>query len=57
MDDERSKKRKEHDDGDEPDVEAHSWTIDDPTDEDDPQRKRKGLEEADGDDEFGRKRK
>jgi hypothetical protein len=57
MDDERSRKRKEYDDGDEPDVEAHSLTIDDPND-DDPERKRKrkGFEDVE-DDELGRKRK
>jgi hypothetical protein len=55
--DERSRKRKEHDDGDEADVEGHSWTIDDPND-DDPERKRKRKEFEDAeDDELGRKRK
>ena len=57
-DDERSKKRKEHED-EGPDVEAHSYEIDDPND-DDPGRKRKRKEHDDGElevDEFGRKRK
>ncbi len=55
-DDEHNRKRKEHEDG-EPDVEAHSLTIDDPT-EDDPERKRKRKEHDEADeDEFGRKRK
>ncbi len=53
-DDERDRKRKEHEDG--PDVEAHSYTIDDPTD-DDPEKKRKRKEHEDQDDEFARKRK
>jgi hypothetical protein len=53
-DDERNRKRKEHDDA-EPDVEAHSYTIDDPTN-DDPEKKRKRKEHED-EDEFGRKRK
>jgi hypothetical protein len=56
MDDERSRKRKEFDDEGEPDVEAHSLTIDDPND-DDPERKRKRKEFEDADDELGRKRK
>lgn len=56
MSDEKLRKRKEHDD-EEPDVEAHSLTIDDPN-EDDPERKRKRKEFEDSeDDEFGRKRK
>jgi hypothetical protein len=55
--DERSRKRREHDEGDEPDVEGHSWSTDDPLD-DDPERKRKRKEFEDSqDDEFGRKRK
>jgi hypothetical protein len=53
--DERDRKRKEHDE--EPDVEAHSYTTDDPT-EDDPERKRKRKEFEDAEDgELGRKRK
>jgi hypothetical protein len=57
MDDDRSKKKKEYDDGDEPDVEAHSWTMEDPND-DDPEKKR-GKKRVDqvGDDDFGKKKK
>jgi hypothetical protein len=55
--DERNRKRKEHDEGGEPDVEAHSWPTDDPSG-DDPERKRKRKEFEDAeDDELGRKRK
>ena len=56
-DDERERKRKEHEDGEEPDVEAHSYVADDSS-EIDPERKRKRKlhEDADGD-ELGRKRK
>ena len=54
MSDEMNRKRKEHED-EEPDVEAHSFTIDE-ADEDDPERKRKEFEDAEGD-ELGRKRK
>lgn len=55
--DERSRKRKEHDEGDEPDVEAHTLSTDDPSDDDaGRERKRKEYEDAE-DDEFGRKRK
>jgi hypothetical protein len=55
-DDERNRKRKEHED-DEPDVEAHG-VPDDPT-ELDPERKRKRklYEDAAEGDELGRKRK
>jgi hypothetical protein len=55
-DDERNRKRKEHED-DEPDVEAHSYVADDSSGVD-PERKRKRKlhEDADGD-ELGRKRK
>jgi hypothetical protein len=54
--DERSRKRKEHE-GDEPDVEGHGWSTDDPLG-DDPERKRKRKEFEDAeDDELGRKRK
>lgn len=56
MSDERERKRKAHED-DEPDVEAHGYSIDDPT-EDDPGRKRKRNEFDEPDeDELGRKRK
>jgi hypothetical protein len=55
-DDERSKKRKEHED-EGPDVEAHGYRPEDPND-DDPERKRKRKEHEDADvDELGRKRK
>jgi hypothetical protein len=54
-DDERSKKRTEHED-EGPDVEAHSWEIDDPND-DDPEKKRKGNEFEDDDAELGKKKK
>jgi hypothetical protein len=52
-DDERSRKRKEHED-DEADVEAHVLETDEPND-DDPERKRKEWEDTG--DELGRKRK
>ena len=55
MSDEANRKRKEFED-EEPDVEAHSLTIDEA--DDDPERKRKRKEFEDtGDDEVGRKRK
>jgi len=56
-DDERDRKRKEHEDG-EPDVEAHSYTTEDAS-ELDPEKKRKRKLHDDGDDlgELGRKRK
>jgi len=55
-DDERSRKRKEHED-EEPDVEAHGIVSDDES-ELDPERKRKRKEHEDADsDELGRKRK
>jgi hypothetical protein len=56
--DERSRKRKQHDDN-EADVEAHMFEIDDPND-DDPERKRKrgDSEVEDGENaDVGRKRK
>lgn len=53
-DDERERKRKEHEDG-EPDVEAHIYESDDPS-EIDPEKKRKAHGDAEGD-EVGRKRK
>jgi len=55
-DDERERKRKEHEDGEEPDVEAHGMIED--SSEIDPERKRKRkLHDDAEDDELGRKRK
>jgi len=54
-DDERERKRKEHEDGEEPDVEAHGMIED--SSEIDPERKRKRkLHDDAEDDELGRKR-
>jgi hypothetical protein len=57
MDDDRSKKKKEYDDGDEPDVELHRYIPDD-LGTDDPEKKRgkKRVDEV-GDDDFGKKKK
>jgi hypothetical protein len=55
--DERSKKRSEHDgEGEEPDVEAHGYIPDD-LGTDDPEKKRGGADLDDEDDVFSKKKK